>query len=199
MEPPLRRKSSEHEQNIAKKRDALLANARGEKVELVLRAANPDPRLMGSSALQFVIAILLCLYGGMWLDAKFHTAPWLMLIGALIGASAGFYSMGHPARSRCPRTSRANAGGQGKTVKKFGRVFAGDDCGVLCRRVGITLAVPGQGWRCSFRVDECAGDSDDRPAVGVSARALDGATERDRWLVSITLAGSSWSCSGVFA
>ena len=43
--------------------------------------------------LQFVVAILLCLYAGMWLDTKFHTAPWCMLIGAIAGASAGFYSM----------------------------------------------------------------------------------------------------------
>ena len=43
--------------------------------------------------LQFVVATLLCLYAGMWLDAKLHTAPWLMLIGAIAGASAGFYSM----------------------------------------------------------------------------------------------------------
>jgi F0F1-type ATP synthase assembly protein I len=93
MEPP-RDHSSEQEQNIAKKRDALLANARaasGEK-SIGMTGGKPDPRLMGLG-LQFVIAILLCLYGGMWLDAKFHTAPWLMLIGALLGAGAGFYSM----------------------------------------------------------------------------------------------------------
>jgi F0F1-type ATP synthase assembly protein I len=43
--------------------------------------------------LQFVVAILVSLYAGMWLDGKLHTGPWLMLLGALIGASAGFYSM----------------------------------------------------------------------------------------------------------
>lgn len=82
---------SDREKAIAKKRDDLLSNARGEK-GFGSVGGKPDPRLMGLG-LQFVIAILLCLYIGMWLDAKLKTGPWLMLIGALIGASAGFYSM----------------------------------------------------------------------------------------------------------
>ena len=83
--------SSDREKEIATKRDALLANARGDK-SFSSKDGKPDPRLTGLG-LQFVIAILLCLYAGMWLDAKLKTAPWLMLIGALVGASAGFYSM----------------------------------------------------------------------------------------------------------
>ena len=90
-EGPPRNRSAEEEKDIAKKRDALLAQARGEK-GLGFTGEGADPRLMGLG-LQFVIAILLCLYAGMWLDTKLHTGPWLMLIGALIGASAGFYSM----------------------------------------------------------------------------------------------------------
>jgi F0F1-type ATP synthase assembly protein I len=82
---------SEQERDIAERRDALLAQARGERTPGGSQGG-ADPRLMGLG-LQFVVAILLCLYGGMWLDARLHTAPWLMLIGALIGASAGFYSM----------------------------------------------------------------------------------------------------------
>ena len=82
---------SDREKGIAKKRDDLLSEARGEK-GVGSSKGGADPRLMGLG-LQFVIAILLCLYGGMWLDARLHTAPWLMLIGALLGASAGFYSM----------------------------------------------------------------------------------------------------------
>jgi F0F1-type ATP synthase assembly protein I len=84
-------RSSEDEKAIAKKRDDLLAQARGGK-GIGFTDKGTDPRLMGLG-LQFVVAILLCLYGGMWLDAKLHTAPWIMLIGALLGASAGFYSM----------------------------------------------------------------------------------------------------------
>src|SRR5471032_350169 len=86
-----RDQDKEREQLIAKKRDNLLAQARGEK-SIGFTETGADPRLIGLG-LQFVIAILLCLYAGMWLDTKLHTGPWLMLIGALIGASAGFYSM----------------------------------------------------------------------------------------------------------
>lgn len=82
---------SDREKEIAKKRDDLLSNARGEKGFGTV-GGKPDPRLMGLG-LQFVIAILLCLYVGMWLDKKLNTGPWLMLAGAVIGASAGFYSM----------------------------------------------------------------------------------------------------------
>ena len=82
---------TEQERDIARRRDALLAQARGEKTASGT-VGGADPRLMGLG-IQFVVAILLCLYAGMWLDAKLHTAPWLMLIGALLGASAGFYSM----------------------------------------------------------------------------------------------------------
>lgn len=86
-----RERSASEEQNIARQRDELLARARDDK-SIGFMGGGPDPRLMGLG-LQFVVAILLCLYAGMWLDARLHTAPWLMLIGALAGASAGFYSM----------------------------------------------------------------------------------------------------------
>ena len=87
-----RKRSVQDERNIAKKRDELLAEARGDKKSIGFTDGKADPRLMGLG-LQFVVAILLCLYAGMWLDARLHTAPWLMLIGAILGASAGFYSM----------------------------------------------------------------------------------------------------------
>ena len=86
-----RERSAEESQDIAEKRDALLAQARGGK-GLGFTEKGADPRLMGLG-LQFVVAILVSLYAGMWLDGKLHTGPWLMLLGALIGASAGFYSM----------------------------------------------------------------------------------------------------------
>ncbi len=90
-EDPSRGQKKEQEQIIAEKRDNLLAQARGGK-GIGFTDQGTDPRLMGLG-LQFVIAILLSLYAGMWLDTKLKTAPWLMLIGALLGASAGFYSM----------------------------------------------------------------------------------------------------------
>lgn len=86
-----RNRSPEDEKAIAEKRDDLLAQARGSKM-VGFTEKGTDPRLMGLG-LQFVVAILLSLYAGMWLDTKLHTGPWLMLVGALVGASAGFYSM----------------------------------------------------------------------------------------------------------
>ncbi|MDQ6888448.1 MAG: AtpZ/AtpI family protein [Gemmatimonadota bacterium] len=42
---------------------------------------------------QFVLAILLFVFAGKWLDQKLGSSPWLLIVGAFVGASAGFYSM----------------------------------------------------------------------------------------------------------
>ena len=52
----------------------------------------PSPAEFAGSGLQFVVAILLFLYLGKWLDAKLGTAPWLLMLGVFVGAGAGFYS-----------------------------------------------------------------------------------------------------------
>lgn len=38
----------------------------------------------------FGIAIFIGCMFGKWLDRKFGTAPWLMMVGALLGIAAGF-------------------------------------------------------------------------------------------------------------
>ena len=43
--------------------------------------------------LQFAVAIGLCLYGGYWLDNKLHTMPLFVIIGILLGSSAGFLNI----------------------------------------------------------------------------------------------------------
>ena len=43
--------------------------------------------------LQFVIAILLCLFIGKWLDARLGTAPWLLILGVFLGAGASIVAM----------------------------------------------------------------------------------------------------------
>jgi F0F1-type ATP synthase assembly protein I len=43
--------------------------------------------------LQFAGAILIFLFLGRWLDEKLGTSPWLLLIGVMVGAAAGFYSL----------------------------------------------------------------------------------------------------------
>jgi len=42
---------------------------------------------------QFVVAILLFLYVGQWLDRRLGTAPWLMILGIFAGAGGTFYAM----------------------------------------------------------------------------------------------------------
>lgn len=39
----------------------------------------------------YAATILLCLFGGQYLDKIWNTKPYLTLVGALFGASAGFY------------------------------------------------------------------------------------------------------------
>lgn len=43
--------------------------------------------------LQFAGSILLFLFAGRWLDERLGTEPWLLLLGTLVGAAAGFYSL----------------------------------------------------------------------------------------------------------
>jgi F0F1-type ATP synthase assembly protein I len=83
---------SREEREIAQKRDELLANAR-RSVEGG-KSGSSSSALMGLG-LQFVIVILVCLYAGMWLDRKLGTGPWLLVLGVVVGASAGFYSLYH--------------------------------------------------------------------------------------------------------
>ena len=51
------------------------------------------PAAFAGSGIQLVVSILLFVYLGRWLDAKFGTTPWLLVLGAFVGAFAGFYSM----------------------------------------------------------------------------------------------------------
>ena len=58
-----------------------------------------DARLARSAAkyggvgLQFAASILLFLYAGQWVDRRFGTKPWGILIGVFVGAGAAFFSM----------------------------------------------------------------------------------------------------------
>ena len=51
------------------------------------RVAGP---LFGSG-IQLAAAVTFFFFVGRWLDGKFRTEPWLMLIGAFIGAGGGLY------------------------------------------------------------------------------------------------------------
>jgi F0F1-type ATP synthase assembly protein I len=42
---------------------------------------------------QFAAAILFFVFVGQWLDSRFGTGPWLLLVGVFVGAAAGFHSL----------------------------------------------------------------------------------------------------------
>ena len=43
----------------------------------------------GTVGLELVLSVLLGLFGGQFLDRRFHTAPWLTLVGLAYGIAAG--------------------------------------------------------------------------------------------------------------
>lgn len=48
---------------------------------------------MAGVGLQFALSIVLFLLAGQWLDRRLGTEPWLLILGVLVGAVAGFYSL----------------------------------------------------------------------------------------------------------
>jgi ATP synthase protein I len=54
--------------------------------------ASQAGEVMGAG-LQFAGAIILFLFLGRWLDGRLGTEPWLLLIGVMVGAVAGFVSL----------------------------------------------------------------------------------------------------------
>jgi len=71
--------------------DKLSAHERGEG-PAGAAPGGPSPAQFAGSGVQFVVSILLFLYIGKWLDEKFGTEPWLLMLGVFVGAGAGFYS-----------------------------------------------------------------------------------------------------------
>ncbi len=49
--------------------------------------------IYGALGFQLVAAILVGVFGGQWLDKKFGTDPWLMMLGLFLGVGAGFYNL----------------------------------------------------------------------------------------------------------
>ncbi len=46
-----------------------------------------------SIGLQLAGTLLLCVYAGFWLDRRYGTTPWLLVAGAAVGMTAGFFNM----------------------------------------------------------------------------------------------------------
>ena len=56
------------------------------------KTAGTSPGELAGIGFQFVVAILLFLWVGDWLDHRFGT-HWLAVVGVFTGAGLGFYSM----------------------------------------------------------------------------------------------------------
>jgi ATP synthase protein I len=63
---------------------------RGKKQLVALRFA--------SVGIEFAVSTLIGLLGGLWLDGKLGTDPWLMIAGLCIGVAAGLRSLVRTAR-----------------------------------------------------------------------------------------------------
>ena len=69
------------------------------------------------AGLQLAMVLVAFMFLGIWLDNRFHTSPWFVLICVFAGAGAGFYSiyrrlMGS-AKRQGGETGRGGTGGQG--------------------------------------------------------------------------------------
>lgn len=56
----------------------------------------PSPTPVSAFAgfgLQFVLAVILFLYAGEWVDRKLGTSPLFLIIGVFVGAGGSFYSI----------------------------------------------------------------------------------------------------------
>jgi len=48
---------------------------------------------LAGMGVQFLVAILLFLFVGKWLDSKLGTTPWLLILGVFLGAGASTFAM----------------------------------------------------------------------------------------------------------
>src|SRR5689334_357304 len=84
--PPGSQPAGLDRKDIDRRRDELLRLAAGEPPE-------PGSSNLTGLGLQFVVAILVCMFAGQWLDGRLGTRPWLMIAGIVGGAAVGFYAM----------------------------------------------------------------------------------------------------------
>ena len=90
------------------------ANERGPRPGEGKRRASASANKYMGLGLQFGGAIVLFLFAGQWLDRKLGTAPWLLIAGVFVGASAGFYSMYKRVMNDLEREKQAKQQGASK-------------------------------------------------------------------------------------
>ena len=44
------------------------------------------------AGVQMAVSVVVMFFLGRWLDGKFNTDPWLMVVGSMVGVGAGLYS-----------------------------------------------------------------------------------------------------------
>lgn len=57
------------------------------------QSASVNTSGLAGMGVEFVVAILLCLFVGKWLDSRLGTAPWLLILGVFGGAGASMFAM----------------------------------------------------------------------------------------------------------
>lgn len=45
------------------------------------------------AGLELGIAVAIGIIGGLYLDERFDTGPWLMIVGLMLGVTSGFYNL----------------------------------------------------------------------------------------------------------
>jgi F0F1-type ATP synthase assembly protein I len=72
----------------------------------------------GTVGLELVLSVLLGLFGGQFLDKRFHTSPWLTLIGLAYGVAAGVRGL-YRAAARATREAEELDRREREERKKF--------------------------------------------------------------------------------
>jgi len=67
----------------------MAGDRKGDDQREMIRASG---QFMGHG-MALALSVLLFLGGGAWVDSKLGTAPILTIVGAFVGAAAGFYSL----------------------------------------------------------------------------------------------------------
>jgi len=75
------------------------------------RPGSPPLRIgaVATGGFEFTAAILAGVFGGWWIDRRAGTGPWLLILGAFVGAAAGFYRL-YRALTAGQRSTRSHDG-----------------------------------------------------------------------------------------
>jgi ATP synthase protein I len=70
------------------------------------RRAEKSGAGMAGVGLQFSITVILCAFVGNWIDKRYGSAPWGVVIGGAIGFAAGLYALIKAAKREDRKGSR---------------------------------------------------------------------------------------------